>query len=403
VNKRSKEKAESLLGILASDIRKELKWRLENLDNLPTLDDIMRTQKKRPKRIADGRDLKEKIAELFRAIEDEKRAKRVEANRHVARAIGELIRAVQAEKNPKRAAQLDKKVAELLEYEEKSKRAAASGNLKKTIAEVFRAIDELKSGGSVSQGLLDRARELAQGWYPEFGQSKNPLVVLLAGLVIAQKREIESLVKVSQLFTFTQAGQKRTSKQRHDIGRRYVPVVGKIEWEFGGVRPPHTSDMNDSARNCLKPPEPPTCLDDIFAGHPVNMRDLVQLFGRDRHLLSKIPGVTIKWRDYRTVTGIMDALLNGKRRPPKSSSRGRPKREPWLSDPPATNWRPVNYFWPIRHYCRSLRSNVRKPLRTRVLNGIQERLDGLSERMPTHIKSEFLAVIRRHLLNSAKK
>ena len=205
-----------------------------------------------------------------------------------------MFRSLKAEKNVKRSAELKKKIAELFDNAEKSKQAAAGGDLEKIIAELFRAMEQLKSGHPVSQAILERARELAESWHPEFGKSGNLLLVFLAGLVAAQKREIESLGKLRQRFTFNQPSQKLKSKQKYDIGRCYVPVVGEIEWEFGGVRPPDTSDMNDKTMNCLKPPEPPTCLDDIFSGHAVNMLGLVRLFGRDRHLLANLAGARIE-------------------------------------------------------------------------------------------------------------
>jgi hypothetical protein len=350
VNKKSKQNAESLHEI-GRAITQE--WILKS--KLPTLDEITRTLKKRPKRTEDDRGLKKKIADLFRSVGNEKRAKRIEASKDVGRAVGELIRVMNTETNAKRTADLAKKFAELFEDMERSRRAAAGGDLEKTIAELFRAIEKLKSDGSVSEGLLARARELAQSWYPEFGKSGHLLVVLLAGLVVAQKRELERLVKLRELFTFGQPRQKLTSKKQYDIARCYVPVVGKIEWEFGGVRPPGTSEMNDSALNCLKPPEPPTCLDEIFRGYAVNMLGLVKLFGIERHRLS-ILAAENKWRlkspyDYGQVTKIMDALLCQEPRKRKSSSRGRPPGEAWLSDPPpAPDWRPVNAFWDIRHY-----------------------------------------------------
>jgi hypothetical protein len=353
--------------------------------------------KKPPKRAEDDRELKKKIAELFRAIGDEKRAILAETGRDVGRAIAALFRTLNDEKNAKRAADLKKKITELLEDNEQSKRAA---DLKKTIAEMFRAIEEWKSSGMVSLGLLDRARELTQSWHPELGKTGDPLVTLLAGLVVAQEREIERLAKL-QLFRRTQPSQEEVkSKQKYDLKRSYVPVVGTIESEFGGVRPPGVWDMHDSVS------EPPTCLDDIFSGHAVNMLGLVQLFGRDRHLLANLVGVRIKKGrptpyDYRTVKDIMDALLRPQNR--KGSTRGRPSKEPWLSDPPPTDWRPVNHFWSVRHYCRSLRGSVREPLRTRVLTGIEGRINSLSERVPKHIKSAFLAVIHRHLPDSGKK
>jgi hypothetical protein len=327
VSKKSNEKTEPVHAIPGSDTWP--KWLLENLDTLPRLDEVIRTQKKGAKRIEDGADLEKIIAELFHAIE------------------------------------------------------------------------ELKCGRAVSLETFRHARELAESWHSEFGKSSNVLVVLLAGLVVVQKREIESFVKLRQLSTFSQREHKLTSKQKYDVKRRHVPVVGEIEWEFGGVRPPDTSDMNDSTMNCLKPPEPPTCLDDIFGRCRVNLQRLVNLFGVERHRLSKLGAEKKKRRkasyDYRTVVKIMDVLLSQSRKR-KSSARGRPPKEPWLSDPPAADWRPVNYFWPIRHYCRSLRGSVREPLQTRVLTGIEARINSLSKRVPKDIKSAFLAVIRRHLI-----
>jgi hypothetical protein len=287
------------------------------------------------------------------------------------------------------------------------KRMGDDGDLEKTIAELFRAIEELKSSRLVSQATLDRARKLAESWHSEFGNS-NLLIVLLAGLVTAQNRKIERLDKLRQLFSGPPAERKLSANQRYERGRCYVPVVGEIEREFGGVRPPGTSDMNDKTMNCLKPPEPPTCLDDIFAGHSVKMQGLVLLFGRERHLLAKLARGTIEkgretWYDYRAVKDIMDALLSERPRKRKSSARRRPPREPWLSDPPTSDWRPVNHFWRVRHYCRSLRRSVREPLRTRVLTGIEGRINSFSERVPKHIKSAFLAVIRRRPPDSGKK
>jgi hypothetical protein len=276
---------------------------------------------------------------------------------------------------------------------------ARDRDLEKTIAGLFQAIDELKSKKLVSISTLDLAKDLAQTWQSEFGNVGNPLLVLLAGLVVAQERRIEDLAK--RCIPFGEA-KKLTSKQQYDIGRRDVPTVGEIEWEFGGVRPPGTSDMNDSAMNCLKPPEPPTCLDDIFGGNAVNMQGLVRLFGRDRHPLSKIARVRTKQSqetlyDYRAVTAIMDVLLNEKPRKRRRSTPGRPLREPWLTDPPpAPDWRPINTFWDCRHYCRAFRNCARQLLRSRVLSGIERRIDSLSENVPKHIKSAFLIVTRRH-------
>jgi hypothetical protein len=290
----------------------------------------------------------------------------------------------------------------LKENTKKWQRKPLDVDLDKTIARLCQGIEELKSGRPVSQGLVDRARELGQSWHSELGKSTNLLLVFLAALVVAQKRHIERLVELGRSFDWPQPPQKLTSKQQYDLERRDVPVVGDIEREFGGVRPPGTRDMYDRL-------EESTCLDAILGGHAVHMQRLVQLFGRDRHLLSKMATVPIKKSrqtlyDYRTVTAIMDALLSEKQRKRRSSTRRRPRREPWLIDPPpAPDWRPVNAFWDVRHYCRSLRGIVREPLRSRVLAGIEQRINSLSGAVPEQIKSAFLVVIRHYIGDSGKK
>jgi len=67
-------------------------------------------------------------------------------------------------------------------------------NSEKTIAELFLALDECMSNRPVSLATLERAKELAKSWQPKFGAASDALVLLLAGLVAAQKREIEDLV-----------------------------------------------------------------------------------------------------------------------------------------------------------------------------------------------------------------
>jgi hypothetical protein len=299
---------------------------------------------------------------------------------------------------------------EVIQIQKKDpKRIEDRGELEKIIVELFRAIEELKSGRPVSHATFEHATELAESWYSEFGKSRNLLVVMLAGLVVAQKRMIESFDKLRQFFDLSRPlpEHKLSAKQRYDIRRRHAPVVGNIEWEFGGVRPPGVTDNNESLIHRHKPPEPPTCLDDIFTGHAVSMQDLVSLFGRDRHLLAKYVGPRIKkgretLYDYRTVTDITNALLSEPKKR-KTSTRRRPPREPWLSDPPpGPDWRPVIALWHVRHYCRQVRRSVREPLRTRVLTGIEARIDSLSERVPREIKSAFLAVIHRHLIRVEK-
>jgi hypothetical protein len=77
--------------------------------------------------------------------------------------------------------------------------------------------------------------------------------------------------------------------------------------------------------------------------------------------------------DYRAVVAIMDTLLSEQRRKKRRRS-GRPPRMPWLNRP---------------------------ALRTRVLSGIETRINGLS--LEEHIRAAFLTVVNRHLPDSGKK
>jgi len=118
------------------------------------------------------------------------------------------------------------------------------------------------------------------------------------------------------------------------------------------------------------PPSPPTCLDDIFTAGAVKMERLEEWFWMDRGRFGKLP--TEGPYNYRAVLTIMDRLLSEK--PSGRKTRGRPLRI-WLSDP-----------------------EVRKC----VLRRIRARINSLSS-MPEQIKAEFLALVRRHLGDSAKK
>jgi hypothetical protein len=104
------------------------------------------------------------------------------------------------------------------------------------------------------------------------------------------------------------------------------------------------------------------------------MLRLEKLFGIDRHRLSEaLRGVQKRSYTYLAVAKIMDVLLAEK--PAKKRKRhGRSPRNPWLNDP---------------------------DVRTRVLTGFEARINSLSVLEP--IKTEFLAVVRRHMPESGKQ
>jgi hypothetical protein len=170
------------------------------------------------------------------------------------------------------------------------------------------------------------------------------------------------------------AHSKLLAKQKSEAKRRRqfaAGGVGLIEWEFGGAREQlcQTDPLLRLTPALLL--TSPTCFDNILAGDPVRMERLETLFWIHRNRLAKLVSHEDKKcheYDYRAIVKIMDALLSEERK-----SRGRPLQT-WPSNP---------------------------KVRTRVLSGIEARIKSFST--TEQIKAEFLAVIRRHLPDSAKK
>jgi len=226
--------------------------------------------------------------------------------------------------------------------------------------------------------------------------AKHPLVVALAELGELQKCELEYLTQFQRNWEWIHAryprelenlssasldaelwpevkkwAEQRPSKKVYEAKRsRYGAVVGEIERQFGGP------EEFDFLLGKFGPPRG-YCLDDIFAGNGVNMWRLQELFGIHRNRFPPRLRNSKKGRerlyDYRAVVKIMDALLAEKPLERKGPARGRPSRL-WLSD---------------------------RDLRTRVLSGIKARINSLA--VSERIRAAFLAVVRRHLSNSAKK
>jgi hypothetical protein len=286
---------------------------------------------------------------------------------------------------------LSKKELERREREEAERKAKARAESEDRQEKIKVLMQELKESP-------DAARELA----------KDQLGQALLDLVGLQKHEIEYLrpfwelvQKISKRFPsewrnlseanafaefkelcaefeklLPSALQKPSSKQKHEAKRRRqfaAGAAGLIEWEFGGARE-QLCQMDPLLR--LTPSltlMPPSCLDNILAGDPVNMDRLEKLFWMHRNRFGKLQGVKRgreKLYGYRAVLTIMDKLLG---EPSRRKARGIRLRT-WL---PALD------------------------LRTRVLSGIEARIKSLLT--PEQIKAEFLGVIRRHLPHSAKK
>jgi hypothetical protein len=262
----------------------------------------------------------------------------------------------------------------------------------KTIADLTRAIEELVSRSKKPQdleGIIAAARELAQNWKikepsghkrPLFGSIENNITFLLAGLVVALKRdhdlveqirkrfpnELRQLERASRLAEYMalaanltlEKWRKLTADQQYERRRNEVPrpCLGLIGEQFGfGI-----------SLWPLRIVEP-ACLDEIFSGGPVNMLGLVELFGVERHRLLKL-AVENRRFTYRSIVTIMDKLLKDEpRQKPKRTTPGRPPRMPWLNDP---------------------------DLRVRVLSGVETRINTLSA--PQHIKSAFETVLHRY-------
>jgi hypothetical protein len=224
-------------------------------------------------------------------------------------------------------------------------------------------------------------------------------------------KELENLYSASLMALMQQASPylpKRKPKQEWEHKRRaeyQLPGgVGLIEYEFGRAGEADWRRL----RSLSSFPYEPTCLDSLFAGDAVKMHGsegemffigdphphrilkagLRRLFGMHRNRLleilrdrcpKKLPSFKMgreRSYDFRAVTTIMEALLNEEPPEGKKPARGRLQRQ-----------------WPS------------PKLKTRVLRGIKARINSLSvpEQIKPHIKAEFLAVVHRHLRDSAKK
>ena len=203
-----------------------------------------------------------------------------------------------------------------------------------------------------------------------------------------EQLEALSFARVIKLSALPGFGEPLAEEERKKVcerkrSRLHRDFRNSIEYQFGGGAEDEWRKLMLQFLPALwldhpiyKAP-PPTCLDKIFARGSVNMRTLEDLFfGIDRHRLRKLlPGVK-KGYDWQAVVQIMESLLNEELPEGEKLGRG-PPRKVWLYDPKDPG------------------------LRTRVLSGIEARLNSLS--VSGKIRTAFLKVIRRYLPDSGNK
>jgi hypothetical protein len=256
-------------------------------------------------------------------------------------------------------------------------------------------------------GILIEARQLAGRWklagQSVFGSSTQDLTLLLAGLIVAMRRdhevfalirqhrpeELDKLIRESsdaEIQTLTSEPPSTqptlTAKQRYEIkrGKRNRAFTRSIEHQFGGGLEAQV-DWQTRLLPLLGPTaykdklrRSQTCLDHVFAGGSVNTLRLEELFWLDRHRFAEaLRGFHKRQFNYVAVTKIMDFLLKEQRLTKRKKS-GRPRRKPWLDDP---------------------------QVRRRVLMGIEARINSLD--IDSKIANAFLTVIRRHVKSGKKK
>ena len=263
-----------------------------------------------------------------------------------------------------------------------------------TIADLTRSIEELACRSKKPQeleGILAEARVLVQVLKikepsgcrrPLFDDTISSLSLLLAGLVVALRREHHLVERIRQHFpgvldrlnqissyedaaklalNWEGAQPKPTPGEVYERKRAasHRPGIGLIQQQFGVV--PHSF----SGFSPLLSESPPDCLDKILRRGRVSMLYLEELFGFGHDRFPKnLNGRRDRRYDFRDVFKIMKALLSDRRR----KKRGRP-RELWLDKPDDPE------------------------LTTRVLNAIEQRMNSLSVR--EEIRGKFLSVVRR--------
>jgi hypothetical protein len=276
------------------------------------------------------------------------------------------------------------------------------------IADLQEALEDLvhrrKQPG---EGILIEARELAREWKvkgrPLFGEGST---MLLAALVVALKREVELLERIRSRFpdkleelqsavlyaqirefreALESAQDKPTPRQVSEKKRSkwHRHFHNSIEYQFGGGL---VADLRKyTALRGLSDAElqwlGATCLDKIFAGDPVNMQTLEDLFfGIGRKRLGKLllGGRKKRWYDWRDVIRIMESLLK-ETQEFLLKEKERKRKKPVLG-PPRKVW---------------LYDKKDPDLLPRVVKRIEARLNSFS--VDEDIKAAFLKVVYDHL------
>jgi hypothetical protein len=244
---------------------------------------------------------------------------------------------------------------------------------RKAIEELTIAIEELVSGRKKPkdlEGIISVARELAQNWKikepsgkkrPLFGSIERNTTVLLAGLVVALRRDHEFLERIRRYFANELEKLNRESRYADDVAallawgqahpkpkregkptkedkrsRWHRSFYNSIEYQFGGgLEAEFRKRLPFLALGPYDPTYQPVCLDKIFAGGAVNMRTLEDLFfGIGRKRLGKLLRGEKKKRryDFADVIQIMGELLKARPRKKRKGSKPGPARGIWLND-----------------------------------------------------------------------
>jgi len=299
------------------------------------------------------------------------------------------------------------------------------------IVDLSRAIEELVSGQKKPEelkGIIDEAKTLAIAWKNPysakdskyrrqlFNDTSSETNFLLAALVVVLKRKVQELaeqkgipttfeqleelsnaylqahVQLRKLGEAIESGQKSwqvSDKKRSKWQRDFRK---SIEYQFGGgLEAEFRKRLPLLALGPYDPSYQPVCLDNIFAGKPVKMRTLEDLFlGIDRKRFGKLlrpsvktigPATNLRQKreyhyDWRDVIQIMDGLLKKRPRQKRKKSKPGPAQQIWLND---------------------------KDLRERVLRGIEARLKSSPVPVREDIRSAFLKVIHDHLQKIGKR
>ena len=248
---------------------------------------------------------------------------------------------------------------------------AENNALAEQVAELFELVELAGLQDREIEYLAPFRRELERirAYYPEQLENLSFASLIKDIRPFIEKQFAKKKEEPNKVF------ERERSKSHRDFRR-------SIEYQFGGrLEAEFRKRMPLLALGPYDPTYQPVCLDEILAGDSGGMLKLEELFWMERHRFPKELPNRREGRKrvygWQAVVQIMDSLLNEESRKRKKLARGRSPRKPWLDHPKDPG------------------------LRTRVLKGIEARLNSLS--VDEDIKAAFLKVIHRHPPDSGNK